>query len=283
MGYRIKTIADLTGVPRNTLLAWERRYAVVEPRRLANGYRSYSEDDLRALQRVKALIDAGYKVSEAISLLRSGEPRATLQVHDDTPAALANQLEEALLSFNREEALKLIHTLGTWSFLRRIDGVCLPLLRRLGTGWAQGSVTIAQEHFASAFLHERLASILAALDYGPADGPRALLACFPDEYHELALLALGVRMALRGWRVVFLGAAVPVDTLLDTARQLDVTVVAVSLIRPREAEEVEAVARRVRRSLPASMRLVYGGSGLPEALPTVDGVEWYRTAGEFVS
>ena len=31
MGYRIKTGSDLTGIPKNTLIAWERRYGLVAP------------------------------------------------------------------------------------------------------------------------------------------------------------------------------------------------------------------------------------------------------------
>ena len=70
MSYRIKTVARLTGVPRNTLLAWERRYSVVQPGRAANGYREYSDEDLATLTSVKQLIDRGYRISEAVQLVQ---------------------------------------------------------------------------------------------------------------------------------------------------------------------------------------------------------------------
>ena len=53
MAYQIKDVADLTGIPRNTLIAWERRYDVVKPVRAENGYRYYSDEDLKTLLRVK--------------------------------------------------------------------------------------------------------------------------------------------------------------------------------------------------------------------------------------
>ena len=74
MGYRIKTVAALTGIPRSTLLAWERRYALIDPDRQGNGYREYSEMEVARLQAVKRLIDEGYKVSEALSLVEAPPP-----------------------------------------------------------------------------------------------------------------------------------------------------------------------------------------------------------------
>lgn len=80
MGYRIKTVSEMTGIQRATLLAWERRYRLVSPTRHSNGYREYSEQDLARLLALKRLLDRGYKVSEAISLMRGtpsrGAPRA---------------------------------------------------------------------------------------------------------------------------------------------------------------------------------------------------------------
>jgi len=70
MSYRIKTAARLTGIPRNTLLAWERRYQVVEPARAPNGYRVYTDTDIARLISVRQLLDQGFKVGEAVRLLQ---------------------------------------------------------------------------------------------------------------------------------------------------------------------------------------------------------------------
>ena len=86
MGYRIKTVARLTGVPRNTLLAWERRYELVSPARLDNGYREYSDSDIASLLSVKRLLDQGYKVSEAVNLIR--EARETAQGDLPVPGSI---------------------------------------------------------------------------------------------------------------------------------------------------------------------------------------------------
>ena len=41
MSYRVKTVSELTGIPRSTLIAWERRYNLFEPDRSGGGYRLY--------------------------------------------------------------------------------------------------------------------------------------------------------------------------------------------------------------------------------------------------
>jgi DNA-binding transcriptional MerR regulator len=96
MGYRIKTIAELTGISRATLLAWERRYSIVEPSRQDNGYREYSDNDLACLQSVKLLMDKGYKVSEAISLIQEAQKTVQAQTRESAPGVRIAALHDTL-------------------------------------------------------------------------------------------------------------------------------------------------------------------------------------------
>ena len=85
MKFQIKTVARMTGIPRNTLLAWERRYAVVEPARAPNGYRLYTESDVDQLRTIKTLTTNGFKVSEALDLIRSGDSQQTTLLEGTLP------------------------------------------------------------------------------------------------------------------------------------------------------------------------------------------------------
>ena len=96
MGYRIKTVAELTGISRATLLAWERRYSIVEPSRQENGYREYSDNDLACLQSVKLLMDEGYKVSEAISLIQEAQKTVQAQTRESAPSVRIAALHDTL-------------------------------------------------------------------------------------------------------------------------------------------------------------------------------------------
>ena len=75
-----------------------------------------------------------------------------------------------------------------------------------------------------------------------------LLACLPGELHELGLLAFGLLVAQRGWRVTFLGADSPLDTVADTAARLEPAQIVLlgvpgQLFR-KHAPGVKALARR---------------------------------------
>lgn len=63
VGYPIGVVSRLTGIRPTTLRIWERRYALVRPDRSEGKSRLYSEDDLRRLTLVKALVDAGHQIS----------------------------------------------------------------------------------------------------------------------------------------------------------------------------------------------------------------------------
>lgn len=66
--YPIGVTARLTNIHPETLRIWERRYRMVEPLRASRGRRFYSEDDVRRLSLVKALVDEGNPISAVARL-----------------------------------------------------------------------------------------------------------------------------------------------------------------------------------------------------------------------
>ena len=67
--YNIKAVTEATGLPAATLRAWERRYGALSPGRTQSGYRLYSARDIAVLRWLKARIDEGVSISQAITLL----------------------------------------------------------------------------------------------------------------------------------------------------------------------------------------------------------------------
>lgn len=278
MGYRIKTVSEILEVPRNTLLAWERRYGLVKPVRMPNGYREYSEQDIETLRSLKQLVDSGYKVGEAVSLLKErGTAVAALEAESpaDPLAGLRTALKDSLLRFDRGQAVRLADSLATRPYTDRLHRVYFPILREVGTEWTEGKVTIAQEHYTSGFVRERFMGMLMALGSGPADGPVALCAGFPGDRHELGLMGLAIELALRGHRISWLGADVPSTELVRVAAERRPALVCVSVIQPVPQDEVVSFAVEVRAALPAGVRLAIGGGAVDSTgLPAVNGVTW---------
>jgi MerR family transcriptional regulator, light-induced transcriptional regulator len=67
-GYTIGAAARLSGVSREKIRIWERRYDAVKPRRDSNNRRFYSRADIERLILIRSLVDSGHGVSSVASL-----------------------------------------------------------------------------------------------------------------------------------------------------------------------------------------------------------------------
>lgn len=247
VSYRVKTVCRLTGIHRSTLLAWERRYKVVEPSRADNGYRVYSEDDIHRLTRLKSLVDEGHAVSEAMSMLVGGP----LHSH-------AMPLLERLNAFDGQGAAAIAEQIETHSPGQQVGELYMPLLAELGMAWERGETTIAQEHFTSGFVRERLQRLVERS--ARTEGPLATLLTPPGEKHELGLMGLGIRIAELGWRTDWLGSELPLTELAPYCLEKAPQLICVSLIRQRSREDLNRMVRRMRETVPSEVKIAVGGS-----------------------
>lgn len=275
MTYRIRTVSEITGIPRNTLIAWERRYGFIRPERHENGYRSYSEEDLSALLKIRNALSAGLKISEAIELVeRKLSPpelkEAQLHLPGDTVGVsypeIISGLIEALIHYRGREAEQILSNLVTLPFETRIHKIFFPVLTEIGTRWERGAINVAQEHYASAIIRDQLVGMLVGVGTRSASAPHAVCATFPEEHHEIPALALAVHLGLHGYRVSYLGANLPAADLIDFCQKQDPSLVCISLIRGVSNEVLTHYAAELRARVPGTCRLVLGGSGLKSAV-----------------
>jgi DNA-binding transcriptional MerR regulator len=214
---RIGELARRTGVSPELLRAWETRYGLLQPTRSGGGFRLYSAADETRIRRMTRLIGDGLSAAEAARQALAGDelPAVDVPMVDQ----LADRLRAALDAFDGAGAhAALDMLLATVSVEVALVDVVLPYLRDLGDRWAAGRATVAQEHFASNLIRGRLLAV--ARDWDAGDGPALLLACLPGEAHDLGLIAFGILVARRGWRVILLGADTPLDTIKASAEQV---------------------------------------------------------------
>jgi DNA-binding transcriptional MerR regulator len=232
--YRIGELARRVGLSEHVLRAWERRYQLIQPTRTPSGYRLYSTADEHRIRQMRRLVEQGIAPAEAArTVVSTGSVQAGNIALDAATARLVGasrrRLHTALLSMAEPQSQTVLDELLAVVPLETvIRHVLLPLLRELGDGWQDDQGTVAREHFATAIIGGRLASL--ARGWGQRSGPAALLACPSDERHDLALHMFGVLLARRGWSVNFLGADTPISAVVQAvaATQLDVVVLAAS-------------------------------------------------------
>ena len=225
---RIGELSRRTGVATELLRAWERRYGLLAPARTAAGYRLYSGADVRRVGRMRELLATGLSAAEAAQAAL-GEP--ALGVPETPPPSASSELRDALERLDDAGAHAAFdRLLADYSTATVLEGVVLPLLHELGEGWARGEISVAQEHFASHLVRGRLLGLARGWDRG--SGPRAVLACPPGELHDLGLLVFGLALREHGWRITFLGADTPAETLVDTVARLEPDAVVLAVADP---------------------------------------------------
>lgn len=260
---RIGELARRTGVRAETIRAWERRYDVVSPARTEGGFRLYSpahEDRIRAM---RELIAQGVAPAQAAERVRRGAatvPSASVAT-TGSPDIDAARLNEALLAYDEEKADAVLdRALAAFTVDVVTGAVILPAMADIGDRWARGEVSIAQEHFATHVVRGRMLGL--ARGWGAGYGPRAVLACPPGELHDLGLIAFGLSLHNRGWRVVFLGPDTPVEMIIEATRRLDPAIVVLSSTDPDLVAQAEDGLRQAARLRP----LWIGGAGASEPL-----------------
>lgn len=262
---RIGELARRSGVSTATLRAWERRYAVIEPVRGESGYRLYSAADERRLHDMVELIEAGVAPAEAARRLLVGASPSPMPPVPGDPgiaAGLRGDLLAALLRFDETEADHLLdRAVSILSIEALLTDLVLPVLRDLGSGWMDQEVTVGQEHFASNVLRSRMLGL--ARGWGGGDGRLALLAAPAGEHHDLGLIAFGLALRSHGWRVAFLGADTPVESVISAAEETQPAVSVISVMDPERFDGIELELAR----LGTVTSLMLAGAGVPGDLP----------------
>jgi DNA-binding transcriptional MerR regulator/methylmalonyl-CoA mutase cobalamin-binding subunit len=255
---RIGELSRRTGVSPELLRAWERRYGLLNPTRSTGGLRLYGPEDLERVLRMQQNLAEGLAAAEAAVLASEtgGEPSGV--VFD--PLSARSDLGAALEAFDEPYAQAILDSLLSSTSLDSLLGeVVIPYLHELGDRWERGEVSIAQEHFASAVLRGRLLGL--ARGWGRGFGPRALLACLPGEQHDLGLIAFGLALRARGWRITYLGGDMPIESIVSAARAVDPAFVVLSAVDSERVRRSTAELKKLGRA----HSICLGGAGFGEA------------------
>lgn len=277
--YRIGIVARMTGLSAHTIRVWERRYAVVTPDRADGGDRRFSDADVTRLRLLKRLTDAGHSIGN-VAHLPDDELRALTHTDpfpalDPSPDALRirERFLDAILSLDTPFAEQLLSraaiVLSPRELVYQVVG---PLLEEIGERWESGELRVAHEHAATSLLRNLLGQLIR-LHVPEVDAPTAIAATPPGERHELGALMAAMLAAVQGWRVVYLGADLPLDELLHGVRRTRAETLLLSIVSGPDG--VPELLGAIRAEVPERVRILVGGGAAPTHVPA--GVE--RVAG----
>lgn len=282
--FNIAAVERDTGLSKDVLRMWERRYGFPLPSRDANGERSYTPEQVERLRLIKRLMDQGHRPgklmatsAEELSLLA---PRRATQpgAQHGAPAEDIDGLIELIVRHDGLAYLQAMQQrLGRRGLQRFVQDTVAPLAQRIGLAWAEGSVEVFEEHLFTELTKRLLRQAIAALP-GGSRSPRILLTTVPDEAHVLGLLMVEALFALEGAECIALGTEMPLLDIGRAASAHRADIVALSFSTAFPQRQIPGLLEQLRLVLPPAVALWAGGGGVARLarrddallLPTLD-------------
>ena len=276
-----------TGLSKDTLRVWERRYGFPAPGRDSLDERAYTFDQVEKLRLIKRLLDAGHRPGRIVALpyaellgLNVGSPLTAIHANanaSDPPPVLAD-LQGYIALIRRHDARGLRTALtralsrtGVASFVTQVVG---PLNGAVGDAWIRGQMEIFEEHLYTEAVQVVLRQAIAGIpEAAPESAPRVLLTTFPGEPHGLGLLMAEALFSLEGCACMSLGVQTPLWDAVLAAQAYRSDILALSFTGCMNPNQVFDGLLELRLKLPAHVRIWAGGSAPVLFRRRIDGVE----------
>ena len=263
--YPIGAVERDTGVGRDTLRVWERRYGFPAPSRNDKGERLYPEDQLRRLQRIRRLLDQGLRPGkllplseEELDLIEKNIISAEDSAFNETVYAIIDAVSAADSVAVEKLFNASLHDLGMETF---INEVVSPLLFVVGERWATGQLQVFEEHFLSQQLIRFLNTEISK-NRRNTKKPRVLLATLPGEEHSLGLLMVAALLSSRGITTINLGSEVPMEQISHAVNHFQADTVGITFSGAYQYKNIRSHLGELRELIPDDVDIWTGGEGV---------------------
>jgi MerR family transcriptional regulator, light-induced transcriptional regulator len=261
--YSIKEIEVLSGVKAHTLRIWEQRYHLVVPERTNTNIRYYTDQQLKQILNIALLNKHGYKISKIVNLSEDEivDKVRELQESDSPHDSYINPMINAMIHLDRDEFSQSIEkALKVYSFEKFCADIVFPFLKRTGILWVSGSITPAQEHFASNILKRKVICEIEKLDKRPREGAKKFLLFLPEgEFHELSLLISEYILLNNGHKTYYFGASLPLGDLNEVLKSIDVDYLFCVMLVSKSMEEIKSDIQALQK-LAGKSKVIIAGS-----------------------
>jgi len=272
----ISAVERDTGLSKDVLRMWERRYGFPKPGRDDNGERQYTIADVGKLRAMKRLMDVGLRPGK---IIRLSLPELNAMADSRAPARrddLAPALERDILGLLTSHDVPGLQTALTTCLMRQgltrfVLETVTPLNRAVGDAWMRGDLQVFEEHLYTEQLH---IALRAAINAFPRQTgvPRMLLTTFPAEQHGLGLLMVEAIVVPEGAQCISLGPQTPLLDIRRAAVAHKAHIVALSFSAAFPLRQATDGLATLRRELPQHVMLWAGGEMTRRVRKTLPGV-----------
>lgn len=214
--FTIKDLENLSGIKAHTIRIWEQRYSFLKPKRSDTNIRYYDADELKRLLNIALLNRYGYKISHINRMGTEAIREKILELPSEEAKLerMLNFLLHGMVDFETAsfEAILDEH-IKEHGIDHTITSLIFPFLQKIGILWLTDHVRVSHEHLVSNVVRQKL--IMGIENARPKNKKDRIVVLFlpPGEYHEIGLLYIHYLLKMQGYRIIYLGADVPLDEL----------------------------------------------------------------------
>ncbi|WP_395044851.1 MerR family transcriptional regulator [Flavobacterium sp.] len=240
--FSIKDLENLSGIKAHTIRIWEKRYNVLEPMRTDTNIRFYDLNALQKLLNITLLHDYGYKISKISKMESEKIPELVKQIVSEKSAKnhAISSFKLSMMNFDQNLFFKTYNTLlSEKSFREVFFNVFIPLMEEIGFLWQANTITPAHEHFISYLIKLKLLVNTETIQSKePTQTDRLFVLFLPmNEIHELGLMYLNYEILSSGYKTIYLGESVPIDSLKDLKKYFEnIVYVCYTTVEPEKSE-----------------------------------------------
>ena len=252
--FSIKDLENLSGIMAHTIRIWEKRYNILEPMRTNTNIRTYDIHNLQKLLNITILHNHGYKISRISKLPKERIPEIVNEIITEKSfkSHAISSFKMAMMNFDQNLFIKTYdNLLSEKSFREVFFDVFIPMIQEIGYLWQTNTISIAHEHFLSYLIKQKLLVNTEKLQMQePTKHDRVFVLYLPDnEIHELGIMYLNYEIQFNGYKTIYLGESVPIDSLKDVKNYFDnITYICYMTVEP-EKSAVNAYIETIKKDL----------------------------------
>lgn len=273
--YSIRELENLSGIKAHTIRIWEKRYGLLTPERTTTNIRRYTNEDLKKILKIAALILQGHKVSSITQLSDDELDEVMVQQikQEDSPElAIETARKNLITAFSQFDENAFNHAFSIvllkYGLVATITKIIYPVLETIGVLWSTGKIMPAQEHFISALVRQKILSATDALPL-PTQEKECWLLYLPEgEMHELGLLLANYIIRSSRRRTVYLGQSVPIENVIKTAKATGATHLFLFVVSGKDNKQVTKHLDSLVQHIPQIRKFISGNPTLLHTLIT---------------